>query len=55
MLITDTQKHTHTPPLTQTDTRTQIHTDQPLKSDFWIQGISKCVNPSKSPLRKLDP
>ena len=25
------------------------------KCDFWIQGTSKRVNPSKSPFRKFDP
>ena len=53
MLITDTQTHTQT--YTQTHIQTHIRTDQSYKCDFRIQGPSKHVNPSKSPLRKFDP
>ena len=42
MLITDTHRETHA----QTERE---------KCDFRIQGTSKRVNPSKSPLRKFDP
>ena len=57
MLTTDihTETDRHTNKDEDTHTQTHIHTDQTQKSDFRIQGTSKCVNPSKSSFRKFDP
>ena len=41
--------------ITVTQTPTLVHRPNSKNEDFQIQGTSKRVNPSKSPLQKYDP